>query len=393
MNPTAHNKQKPETAPAQLPLLKDYVVVVLLWLCFQAAWFFSLGVHFDLEAGKYISEAQNLLQHGTFSAGRFLFYSTTIVVIAFCFATKLGLYGALLAIMAFNLFSYLYVYKALRFFFQNRIAPLFVLLCLLSFWPYQSWTLYLYTESLFYSFVALHFAHLLLFQKATTRWVIGSVLLLFAVVLSRPLGILFIPPTLLFYLFKISRRQRTVVFIAVVLAAIMLNYVIQVVFTTTSDWNMQRAITEGDIICDIPGTPADHLVLTNHPNQLYRLWFYITHNMAHFSQLALTRLRYFFTMVRPYYSVFHNIFLLLYLLFWYGSILVGIRRIIRRFSLPLLLFMGSTIVLFAAAIALQCDDYHNRFFLTLTPFWAIMAAVVWMPALRRLKLFSSRHKD
>lgn len=374
------------------PTGKAYGIVALLWLSFQLLWYVCFGFHFDLEAEKYIGEAEYVLTNHHFSAGRFLFYSSTIFVIAFAYVTKLGLYGALFVIMAINLGCYLYFYKALCRLFQNAFLACLPVFFLLSLWPYQSWTLYLYTEALFYSVTMGLFAHLSLFKKITARYVIVAFFWLLLVVLSRPLGILFVPPVLLFFFFKLTTKQKFYFVGAVALMFVALNYIVQVVFTTTPDWNMQRAITEGDIICDVPGTPAEGLRLTNHSNQLYRLLYYITHNFSHFARLALTRLRYFFFLVRPYYSAFHNAYLIASLVFFYGCILLGAKRIINSFPSALLAFMGLSILLFALTIAVQCDDYHNRFFLTLMPFFTVMAAAVIGPFLSRQKIFASRYK-
>lgn len=391
LKPDWQNAQQ-ENNPLYRPTWKEYSVVALLWLFFQLLWYACFGPHFDLEAEKYIGEAQYVLANHHFSVGRFLFYSTTIFIIAFAYVLKLGLYGSLFIIMAINLGCYLYFYKALSRLFQSTGLAYLPIIFLLSFWPYQSWTFYLYTEALFYSVVMALFAHLSLFERITFRYVITTFFLLLLVVLSRPLGILFVPPTLVFFFFKLTRKQKFYFAGAVGLTLIALNYIVQVIFTTTSDWNMQRAITEGDIICDVPGTPAEGLQLINHPNQLYRLFYYVTHNFSHFTGLALTRLRYFFFMVRPYYSAFHNAYLVIYLIFLHGSILLGIMRIVHSLSFALLSFIGLSILLFALTIAVQCDDYHNRFFLTLMPFFGVLAVAVIGPFISRQKIFASRYK-
>lgn len=366
-----------------------YGAVIGMWFVFQLLWFVLLGFHFDLEAEKYIREAQYLLRHHRFSEARYLFYFSTTAVVAFCLQTGLGLYGALFLIMLFNLLGYLYFFKALRFYFKDVWTPYLVVFLLLSFWPYQGWTLYLYTECFFYTAVLLLFANLLLYKNLTVRFTLATLLLLLLVLVSRPLGVLFVFPTLLFIFFKCSKKQK--MFFSIVLAlAVFLSYsLVQTVFTTTADWSLQKTTEEADIICDIPGpTPDQPLVLSNSHSQLYQLFFYVTHNFSHFIKLAAIRSRHFFTMVRDYYSLFHNGYLLLYLAAMYGSILFGTRRIRRLLSVPVLSFMVAVICLFALAVALQCDDYHNRFFLTLMPFFMTMTAVAIQP----LFSFFNKHR-
>jgi hypothetical protein len=373
-------------------LTGGYGTVILMWFFFTSLWYLYLGFHFDLEAEKYIHEAAYLLQYHRLSETRYLFYFSTTAIIAFCDVVGLGLHGALLLIMAVNLFSYLFFFRALVGLFKDRLLALLVVFLLLSFWPYQSWTLYLYTECFFYSAVLMLFAQLLLCRSLSLRFLVLTSLLLFLVVSSRPLGILFVFPTLLFIFFKLSGRQKLLFALAVLLAFVLFNYIVQTVFTTTSDWSLKKTIAEADIICNIPGPASgEKLDLSDNPNQLYQLFYYVTHNFFYFSSLALARLRYFFTMVRSYYSSFHNAVLVAYLLLIYISILFGIKSIVRFLSPALCLFIFSTLVFFTVTIALQCDDYHNRFFLTLMPFLMTMTVVALRPLIYRFPFLKNRN--
>jgi hypothetical protein len=374
--------------------LKSGLVVFGLWVLFELIWLLIFGVHFNLEATKYINEAKHILYNGKFSQSRYVFYSSTIAIIAFSLLINIGLYGALCLTALINFCAYLYFFRALQKLFTNRILPYVIIVGLLSFWPYQSWTLYLYSESIFYSAVLFLFSHLILFKRLNVKFLINTFFFLGLLIFSRPLGVLFVLPALLFILFQMTPKQRMYFSATSLLLLILLNYIVQVVFTTTPDWNMDRAISEGDIICDIPGSASNQtLILTDHPNQLYKLFFYIFHNPKHFSILAVTRLKFFFLLVRDYYSTIHNLYLITHLIVIYGSILFGLKRIVKTLPVPLNTFIFSTIISFSATIALQCDDYHNRFFLTLTPFFITWTAIVFVKLLREPSFFSKSHKD
>ena len=353
---------------------RDYLIVVAMWVVAELLLFGKFGFYFQMEAEKYISEANFILQNQHLSQGRYLFYLSTILIIAMSISMKIGLYGAVFIIMIINLAGYLYFFKALKKVFNSRLPAFLVILFLLSFWPYQTWSLFLYTECLFYSVVMFLFSRLLLFEKMDLKFLGSTFFILALVIISRPLGILFVFPVLFFLFFHLTRRQKIFFYGVLILAFFLLGWVVQVVFTTTPDWNMQRAFLEENIICDMPVVVSNsQLEVSDHPNQLYRLFFYITHNFSHFSGLALTRLKYFFLNTRPYYSSLHNAYLLISLFFIYACILIGIRSIRKTFSTSLLVFIFSVIFFFALAIAFQCDDYHNRFFLTLMPLLTVLA--------------------
>ena len=370
---------------------RDYLIVVAMWVTAELFLFGKFGLYFQMEAEKYISEANFILENHHLSQGRYLFYLATILIIALSFLMKTGLYGAVSIILIINLLSYLYFFKALKMVFDSRLPAFLVILFLLSFWPYQTWSLFLYTECLFYSVVMILFSRLLLFKKMDIKFLGSILLILFLVIVSRPLGVLCVFPVLFFLYFHLSRRQKLFFYAVLTVAFFLLSWVVQIVFTTTPDWNMQRAFLEENIICDMPVVVSNqNLGVSDHPNQLYRLFFYITHNFSHFSGLALTRLKYFFLNTRTYYSATHNAYLLVSLLFIYGCVVLGLKKIRKTFSASLIVFIFSAIFFFALAIAFQCDDYHNRFFLTLMPLLTVLAVAGSMPVINKLITFFSR---
>ncbi|MDB5197612.1 MAG: hypothetical protein JWP88_1983 [Flaviaesturariibacter sp.] len=350
------------------------LAIVILWIFFEALWLVFLGPHFSLESEKYIGQARLLVTGGHLAEARFMFYFSTIAVIAFAIKSGIGLYGAMFLIMLVNLLCYLYFFKALRTLFTASAAPYLVVGFLLSFWPYQSWSVYLYSECLFYSSVLLLLSHLILFRGWSSAYLVQLFLIMAFVILSRPLGILFVIPLVVFLYFHLSRNQKIFFYVMAVLVILLFNSVVQTVFTTTSDWNLQKVMQEGDLICNIPNTSGNNnLKITNNPNQLYQLFYFVTHNFSYFCDLAAKRLLLFFTLRREYYSGFHNAYLLLCLGTVYGLILWRVRQIFSYLPLPVLVFIILVILSFTLAVALQCDDYHNRFFLTLMPFWTVLA--------------------
>lgn len=369
-------------------LKRDYVLVALIWLLFEVVWYLKFGFVFKLEATKYINEAGFLLENHHLSQSRYLFYLITILIIAFSFVLKLGVHGALIIIGLINLVACLYLFRALKKYFNSRQFAFLAIGIMMAFWPFQSWSLYLYTECIFYSLVMMLFARLMLYEKMNLSFLAGVSILLVLITLSRPLGILFWFPVLLFLYFHFNRRQRIYFYVALFCAVGALAWIVQIVFTTTHDWNMQRAFLEESIICDMPVNTKDRgLDVSDHPNQLYRLFYYISHNFSHFAGLAVVRLRYFFLMVRDYYSTLHNIYLLVHMGILYLAILIGWRNIRKTASKALLAFSISTILFFALAVAFQCDDYHNRFILTLTPVFVVLALTGVRPLLQ--KMFNS----
>jgi hypothetical protein len=351
--------------------------VILLWLFFSIIWYVFFGFNFQLEGEKYGLEADYFTTHGHFSQARYLFYSSTILIIVMAKSVFQDLHYALFLLLGINLFCYLRFYKSLTVFFLQKQYALAIIIFLLAFWPFQSWTMYLYTENIFYSLILLLFAQILQFKRLTALYLAQLGLILLLLLISRPFGILFIFPVFLFLFFRATKKTKWILALGSMLGLFIFYRISQVVFTTTPDWTVQRSFLEENLICDIPTTKGNSgLDTIQSNNQLKALFYYITHNFGHFTGLALARLRLFFLLIRDYYSPLHNIFLLMVVVPVYVIFAAGFSKIRKKIPLPLLVFMLSVIVIFAASIAMQCDDYHNRFFLCLLPFFIFMNMVV-----------------
>ncbi|UEG49013.1 hypothetical protein LK994_10230 [Ferruginibacter lapsinanis] len=354
---------------------QDYYAVIMLWLVFQAIWIAVFGFDFQGESDKYITEARLFIINHGFTQQRYIFYSTTILIIVCSNLIKMGVYGAVAIIMLINLCSYLYFFKAIKSFYVEKYPAYLLLIFLLFFWPYQRWSITLYTEGIFYSLVLVLFALLIRYRDLSARFLLALSAVMTLLVLTRPMGVLFIVPVLMFIYFHLVGRQKVIFLIGLIVGLVLINQVAQVVFTTTRDWSMVQALQSDIIIADKEVIPVNkNIVITQNPNQLYQLVFYITHNFSHFIMLALKRLQAFFFLVRSYYSTAHNVFLLAPVALVYLLIISRVNKIKKAINKSLLVFVVLSVVFFAVAVALQFDDYHNRFFLTLMPCITVLAS-------------------
>lgn len=86
-------------------------------------------------------------------------------------------------------------------------------------------------------------------------------------------------------------------------------------------------------------------------------------------QLSAGRLFWFVAGVRPYFSLGHNLWLVVLLVAAYGLAFVGMRRIARPLRLLLLLYMG----LMAASVVAAGADWDGRFLHPLVPVLCLLA--------------------
>ena len=351
------------------------LIIILLWVLSAAAYVYSFGFTTTLEAEKYINEANNFIDHGSFSAPRFWFYSITIFINVIAFKLHTGLIGSFILQGIFNLSAYLLFFKAMKKIFSNELTALILVCYLLLFWPYQSWIAYLYSESAFFSAILILIATLILYPPTSVKNMFMISAALFIVVLARPLGVLLIVATCIYLFVKANKKWRIILAFASIVLLCGAYAAVNIIMSSVSDWDITKPFRYEFIICELY-TNGPHAKLDLNPsgNPMQQLVYYLTHNFSHFTKFTLLKLKYFFLMTRSYYSSMHNLFLLINIIPLYLFAIIGIFKKSGKMGAAVFAFIISTIVLYTLTIVFQCDDYHNRFVLSIFPLFAILAA-------------------
>lgn len=365
------------TVTSYSSLLPKYgkLITGVVWLISTLIYLSIHGVVTELEADKYITEAHLYINTGSFSAPRFYFYCATIFILVFAIKTGIGMFGAFVIQAVLNLFAFIIFYKALTRIFQTSFTPIIIILYLLAFSPYQSWVVFLYTESVFFSAILILTSVLILYKPDNLKSILIILAALFLTLISRPLGVLFGVGVYLYFFINADRKWRIIIACGSV-AMMALGYLfINAVFSSIHDWHITQAFEEESIICDLPASrPYQKLDLSTTGSPVYKLWYYLIHNFSHFLRFAGIKIQYFFLMTRNYYSSSHNYFLLLNIIPVYLLAVSSFFIKNRYFSKGIIVFLGSSILIYAVTIVFQCDDYHNRFILSIYPFFILLAA-------------------
>jgi hypothetical protein len=350
--------------------------ITTVWLIINIFWLLVFGIHTELEGEKYTIQADYFLKNGNFTEARHIFYVTTILIIGFSKLLTGHLWLAFIILWFINWLAYVSFFKAISKWIQSETEALIICSCLLLFFPFQMWTNYLYTENIFYSLVLLFISKLIALQAnhLNLKNYLSLILVLILLIISRPFGILFAIPAMLYCFLIETKSKKFIVIVIGFMFLFLFQYISKIVFTTTPDWTVQRSFIEENLICDVPTnlSKKHELTLINTGNPLQELLYYITHNFSHFTKLAFLRLKLFFINTRTYYSFWHNGLLLAVFIPLYLLIILKIKQVYKLAGKAFFSFTISIVAIFAAAVATQCDDYHNRFFMTLMPIWIIL---------------------
>jgi hypothetical protein len=351
-----------------------FIILGIAWLVLHGFLLNHFGIVTDFEATKYIEQAQLLIKNGSYSSSNFTFYSTQILLVAFCIKLNVGFWFLVCIQLIANAFSLFLFFRLVQRFTQNSIIPFFATLFFLCMFYYQLYNVHLFTESLFFSF-SIIFTYFLFSAKRSNILFI-SLLLFSLVVLSftRPTGILFIPPTLFFLIFKFGKKKALPLFLLSIVGGLILFYfLLNAALNSGGEFDFLLPYIEEHVICGVPTIQQAHnIVIPVNKNSVEGLWYIIKNNDNLFLRLAKERFIAFWGVLRPFYSLGHNLFIAAYFYTLYVFVLWGLRRMFRYY-LPQTVFLLTYIFLIMLTVLLSCDEWHNRFIFSILPFLLLLA--------------------
>lgn len=353
------------------PLLFLYCVFFVV----QLILFIKIGVFTSLEAEKYVTQGNLLYETGNLSDTKYIFYLPVILLVYLCRLIGTSYLPVVLVQVALSGLSLFYFYK-LSTKVGNKSIALYSSLLLALFIPLQVWNFYLYSDSIFISLTIIYTYLIYTYGIKGVKGTIVILLFLLLLLFSRPHGLLFIPPTIIYLLFRNQNRLALLSNIGLCLLLLIGMYILlNTAFTGGEDMDAMKPFVEEHIICFVPLKPegAD-LDIIKTASPVNDIFYYIFHNPLHFLKFTFLKLHSFFNMTRSYYSTGHNIFLSLILIPIYFFGLIGFFRFLKPFK-NFTLFLVSLLILYPLGATFQCDDWHSRFTLVVFPYFILLACI------------------
>jgi len=241
-------------------------------------------------------------------------------------------------------------------------------------YPYQVYNSFLYTESIFFSLSVIYSCFFLSIMRFNVKNIFISLLLLLLLCTTRPTGIFFAGASVIYLFFNLSRQisllKRGLLFCA--LSAVVL-FLLNIIMGSGGSIDIILPFKDERIICDVPTLPYNvNIKTSSNGNTLYGLFYYIIHNFDQFTRLAWLKTKAFFGLTRTFYSNGHNLFIIAYFYPLYLLILLAIGRFRMAIPVSFIYFISLTLIIWISVV-FSCDEWHNRFFLPLTPFLLVPA--------------------
>ena len=353
------------------------IILLLIWIIVQSFLLWQNGIFITLEAEKYISQAQYFLSTGNLESNNYWLYSTQIFLIAAISKLRLSFTVIVAIQLLLNLFATWMFYKLALYFLRNSLLGFLVTFVFIVNVPYQVYNTFLFTESIFYSLAVIYSSYLLRLDKLTIKRLPVIIFLLVLLSITRPTGILFFLATALYIFFRfLSHLSFFQKFLIISCAILFFLFTLNAMLQVGGSLDFMQPFKKENIICGVPTIDNADIKTLEKGNSIQGLLYYIFNNGKQFSRLAALKTISFFGLIRNYYSLFHNIYLVLFFYPFYLLALSGVWKMFKRKS-PVFYYMFTIILLYWITTLLTCDDWHNRFILTVTPFIFLMGFSVF----------------
>ncbi|MEP6675115.1 MAG: hypothetical protein ABJA78_08165 [Ferruginibacter sp.] len=349
--------------------------LVACWLLLQIFLIYHYSIVTNLEAAVYIDIAKYFLANGHYPSGNFIFYSTQIMLDAFCMKTGIGFWPVMLLQIILNGFSIILFYRLINKFSGSKTIAFVYTLAFLAMFYYQLYNVSLYTESIYFSLGIIFTYFLFTCNQISFKNILIIIAGLLLLIVTRPTGIFYFPAAFVFLVIKFYRKKTMIILCCSLLIGFTAFYFL-LNFALGSGGALDFLLPNLNetIICGIPTlNPPHQIALNGNHNSVAGLWYFITNYPRIFFPLAGRRLLTFAGIYRNYYSALHNIFACTYFFTAYFLILLSLKKLLSTFFAETM-FILTIILLYCAAVAVSCDEWHNRFILGLLPFLLLMSA-------------------
>lgn len=356
---------------------KNRLFLFLLWLTVHITLYFYFGTRLDLfDVKGYLTSASILSRTGHLPAPYLLFYSIHIgIIVIFNTVFPNGVLPIIIFQSLVSLLAVFSLYTASKKLFDDTAAGLMTGILFLIWWDCINWNLTLMTESLFCS-VGCFLVYSLVKYTGRKIQVAGIMLLLIASIAIRPTGFIFWIASFFFFsqTHKVYFKKNRAIKIGGIIIGIFVSAFMA--FKMFSIWDFTEQYAHGNIVTYAEQFHNEEIktaitiqtsskdLLLDHRHSIIKIISYLASHPRDFFEAAFYKAWYLLSFTRPYYSWYHNVYNLLWMVVIYLGFLKGISRV--KLS-PLSVFVLVVATVNVLLIAIATVDWDNRFYIPMEP--------------------------
>ncbi|MFY0598269.1 MAG: hypothetical protein JXR03_01270 [Cyclobacteriaceae bacterium] len=272
------------------------------------------------------------------------------------------------------------LYGASVLLFENRKSALIASLCYILFLDLMSWNSYILCESFYTSMLCFSFLGLVKFHlnKRSFSNALLLIVTILITVISKPTGITLVVAIGAVFIYKgalLITSRAFKVFISILMVSCTLLLINKMLTTYTIVDNDYK---KGEIIYGITSlpdkleyqslkvTPPDDLTLP--PKQeapLIRIASFIIQNPVYWLEMLSKKVFFLLSHIRPYWSIWHNLYVLAFLIPTYIFSLKYLFN--REFSVSLKTFIFTYLAMHISIVGVTTAEWDGRFILPMLP--------------------------
>jgi hypothetical protein len=353
---------------------RNEIILIIIWALVQLFLLKTNGINTNGEATRFIREAYLLRNTGHFSTPIYFMYLTEISLITLKSYLNTGYSFIVILQLIINLFALVTFYYFINERYQSSkialAAAVLMILCI----PYQLYNVFIYTESIFFSLSIIFTCYLLRIKKFDLTNYAIIILMLVLLCLTRPSGMFFVGATIVYWFLFSTKSINFYLKLSVLMILVIINlFILNGMMGSGAGVDVLLPFKEEHIICDVAtklnNNPQDNIS----DNSILGLMNFIATHPSTFFKMGIKKTIAFFGLQRSYYSRGHNLFIASYFYCFYCLIIYGLIRFKKNIEAAHIYYL-SLIGIFWLAVVFSCDEWHNRFFLTLTPMLILMCA-------------------
>ena len=324
------------------------------------------------DSSTYIQSANDLINF-KIPEGKALNYLGYSLFIAIFQYLKLNLSFVVLSQIFLTFVSSLCVYKISKKISSHEVA-IFVLSLYLFYIPLQIWNFYILTDTIFTCLTIFIVYFFIFFKK---RYLPIIILLIIFYIILRPHGIIILPClTLSLIICLFLKKKFKLLLLAIIPFTILLLPTLSLLNFYLENENILNSIIKKGIIWgyEDQNNYLDYKFSDYDNNDLASLLNFFKNNLFSYTIAFLKKIWFFSFRIRPYYSDFHNFYIIFYNFIYWPAAIFGFISLANKNSMGKLL-MYFLIIFFTFAAGITWADYDGRFSLYIIPIVFIFSGV------------------
>ncbi|GAB3879999.1 hypothetical protein GCM10028824_44330 [Hymenobacter segetis] len=337
-----------------------------LWILVQLVYLRKFhGPRFANDSGRYLAYAANIAERGYFEPGHNLRYVLYPLFQSLWLRLGLGWWGIVAGQMAISALATRAIYRGTRRLSHGRRGAAALATLLFIAWPdIQPFNVFLLTESLFISLVALSFGAFTKLQSGQRQDWLWLIIVLTLTALARPNGFLVALAAALAGLDALHRAPDRRPWRAALVALALLSPLLWVALNhQLATYYLMDTYQRGELIFRYQLWAVHQAAPLNMPppgtGPVARVAYFGAHNPLYLGRLMLGKLFVFVSYLKPHYSLAHRVIgvVVLWPAYWLAA------RGARQASIwrPARVFLAAIFLLQTAIIMLTVDDWDVRF--------------------------------